>query len=674
MSGLSRSLLWGAAMALALAAPAGAGSDRLLDPANFDPKAQPCDDYFQFATGGWQQTHPIPPALSRWGTFDKLGDDNVEKMRAVLEKLIAQPDLSDADFPRIANFYKSCMDEDRIERDGEAWLKARLAPIDALKTRADAIAAISRLQADGLSVPFSFGSMPDGHDSDREVAAFWQAGLSLPNRDYYTRDDARSKTLRGQLVDHVARMFVLVGETQLQAAADATAVLDLETQLALASRSPVDLRDTLKNYNPTPVATVQRLTPDMDWQNFLRTVAAPPVDSIDVGQPEFLQGLGTILATAQPNALKAYLRWHVMASGGDGLPKRFVDERFAFRRLMSGAQELRPRWQRCVYAVTGAMQDAAGKAFVKNLVPAGTKERMVRLVHNMRLTLRQDIRSLDWMGPETKKLATEKLDRMIEHVAYPDKPIDYSALSITPDMIYGDALLAVRRFEKRRDLDKIGRPTDHHEWHMSAMTTNAYYEPEDNSITFPAGILMPPFFDVRADDAVNYGGIGVVIGHELTHGFDDEGRHFDATGNLKDWWTPDDAENFGKLGRCIADEYDGFVAIDDQHENGKLEEGEAIADLGGVTIAHRAFLKTPQARAGKRIDGMTPDQRFYASFAQIWASNIRPEEARRRALTDPHPLSKFRVIGTLGNVEGFAKAYGCKADAPMVRRPRCKIW
>lgn len=656
------------------AASASAAGERPLDPANFDLKAHPCDDYYQYATGGWTASHPIPPALSRWGAFDQLSEDNLAKMREVLDRLVAKPDGSDPDFPRIANYYKACMDEDRIEREGEAWLQRQLKPIDALKSRADITAEIGRLHAAGIDVFFGFGSTPDGLDSDKEDAGVAQGGLSLPNRDYYTRDDEKAKSLRAQFVAHVAKMLVLAGESEPEAQGDAASVMDIENQLAQASRRPQDLRDPLKNYNLMAVDALQDLSPDFDWMALFHAVGAPKFDQVDVGQPEFVKGVGGVLGKANPDALKAYLKWHLIATAGDALPKRFVDERFQFTRLLSGAKELRPRWQRCVRQTAGAMQDAVGKAFVKNLVPPGTKERMLTLVHNVRQTLREDIQELDWMSAETKKKATDKLDKMTEHIAYPDKPIDYSALTLTGDEIYGDAVLKASRFGERRDLNKIGKPTDHNEWEMSAMITNAYYAPENNSITFPAGILAPPFFDVKADDAVNYGGIGVVIGHEMTHGFDDEGRNYDAKGNLQDWWTKTDADNFGKLGQCIADEFDGFVAIDDLHENGKLEEGEAIADLGGVTISHRAFLKTDQAKEGKPIDGMTPDQRFYAAFAQIWEQNIRPENARTLALGDPHPLARFRVIGTLGNVATFAKAYQCKPDAPMVRQARCKVW
>jgi len=674
---LPRLLKRGAAVVALLAGsalPAVAAGERPLDPANFDKTVQPCEDYYQHATGGWAASHPIPPTLSRWGAFDQLAEDNLAKMHDLLERLVAKPDTSDPDFPRIANYYKACMDEDRIERDGEAWLQARLKPIDALRSRDDVKAEIGRLQAAGIGVFFGFGSTPDGLNSDIEDAGVMQGGLSLPNRDYYTRDDEKSKELRAQFVAHLARMFVLAGEPQLRAEVDAKAVMEIEGRLAEASRRPQELRDPLKNYNLMTVDSLQGLSPDFDWRAFIRAVGAPSFDKVDVGQPDFVKGLGGVLGSASPEALKAYLKWQVIAMGGDALPKRFVDEQFAFGKLLSGAKELRPRWQRCVRHVTGAMPDAVGKAFVKNFVPAGTKERMVALVHNIRQTLREDIQGLEWMGAETKRKATEKLDKMTEHIAYPDKPIDYSALKLTGDEIYGDVVLSAMHFEQRRDLNKIGKPTDHNEWRMSAMITNAYYAPDDNSITFPSGILASPFFDVKADDAVNYGGIGVVIGHEMTHGFDDEGRHFDAQGNLKDWWTEADARNFGKLGQCIADQFDSYVAIDDLHENGKLEEGEAIADLGGVSIAHRAFQKTEQAKGGQPIDGMTPDQRFYAAFAQIWEGSIRPEEARTRALSDPHPLSRFRVIGTLGNVDGFAKAYQCKPDAPMVRPTKCKVW
>jgi endothelin-converting enzyme/putative endopeptidase len=645
-----------------------------LDPASFDKTAQACNDFYKFATGGWTASHPIPSHLSRWGSFDQLSENNLSNMHDLLDKLVATPDKSDPDFVRVTNYYKSCMDEDRIEKEGDAWLQAQLKPIDALPDRPAILAEIGKLQSAGISVFFGFGSTPDGLNSDHENAGVSQGGLSLPNRDYYTRDDDKAKMIRSKLVEHIAKMFVLSGEDAAKADADSKAVMDIEMQLALASRTPVDLRDPLKNYNPMPVSALQGLSPDFDWKGFMKAVDSPSVDKVDVGQPDFVKGLGPVLAKADPAALKAYMRWNIIGAGGNALPKRFVDEQFEFTKLLSGAKEQRPRWQRCVRAVKGVMPDAVGKVFVKNLVPAGTKERMVALVHNVRQTLREDIQDLDWMGPATKKLATAKLDKMTEHIAYPDKPIDYSALKIGDNELYGDAVLAAMKFEQHRDVKKIGKPTDHNEWEMSAMETNAYYEPANNSITFPAGIMFAPFFDVKADDAVNYGGIGVVIGHEMTHGFDDQGRNYDAKGNLKDWWTKDDADKFAARGKCISDEFDGFIAVDDVHENGKLEEGEAIADLGGTVISHRAFLKTPEGKAGKPIDGLSPEQRFFAAFAQIWEQNIRPEMARNLALSDPHPLANYRVIGTVSNVPSFATAYQCAPAAPMVRKETCKIW
>jgi endothelin-converting enzyme/putative endopeptidase len=677
MSSLKSSLR-GIAICAALLAGSALGDpakmSKPLDPANFDKAVPACQDFYTFATGGWTGSHPIPASLSRWSAFDQLSEQNLANMHEVMDRLVAHPDDSDPDFPRIANYYKSCMDESRIEKDGEAWLKTELAPIDKVDSLDQAKAEIARLQDHGVDVFFNFGSTPDGKDSDIEDAALEQGGLTLPNRDFYVRDDAKSKSIRDRLVAHIAKMFVLAGEPEAQAQSDAAAVLEIETDLAKVSRAPADLRDPIKNYNLLPVDEVEALSPEFDWKHFMTAIDAPTVPKINVGQPDFVKGLGTVLSQAKLESLKAYMRWHVMHDAGNALPQRFIDEEFDFSRTLSGAKELRPRWQRCLRATTAALPDAVGKAFVKNLVPAGTKERMVAMVNNIRETLREDIQTLDWMSPETKTFATQKLDKMTQHIAYPDHPIDYSAVTIGPDELYGDAVDAVQHFEEHRDLAKIGKPTDHDEWHMSAMITNAYYNPPDNSITFPAGILFPPFFDVHADDAVNYGGIGVVIGHEMTHGFDDEGRNYDEKGNLTDWWTESDAKNFASRGQCIANEFDGFVAVDDLHENGKLEEGEAIADLGGTTISYNAFQKTQQAKSGEEIDGMTPDQRFFAAFAQIWEQNIRPEQARTQALSDPHPLAHFRVIGTLENVPNFAKAYQCQADSPMVRKDVCKIW
>jgi predicted metalloendopeptidase len=671
------SSLLGFAAGLSIAGAAIAGPNDMskpLDPANFDKTVKACDDFYKFATGGWTANHPIPASLSRWSAFDQLSEGNLAAMHTVMDRMVTTPDDSDPDFSRITNYYKSCMDEDRIEKDGAAWLQKQLRPIDALSTRAEIVAEIAKLQSAGISVFFGFGASTDGLDSERQNAGLSQGGLSLPNRDYYTRDDDKSKGLRQKLVTHIAKMLMLAGEPDMTAMADAQVVLDIETKLALASRTPAELRDPLKNYNLMAVDSLQAMSPDFNWTEFMAAVGAPPVPKVDVGQPDFVKGFETVIASNPPDALKAYLRWHVIQSAGNALPKAFVDETFDFSRNLSGAKELRPRWQRCLRAATATMPDAVGKAFVKNLVPAGTKERMLTMVHNIRLTLRDDIQHLDWMSPATKKLATEKLDKMKEYIAYPDKPIDYSALTIAPDAYYGDAVTAASKFAEHRDLNKIGKPTNRDEWQMSALITNAYYDASNNSITFPAGILSPPFFDVKADDAVNYGGIGVVIGHEMTHGFDDEGRNFDDKGNLKDWWTKADGENFDKKGKCIAEQFSGYTAADNLHENGALEEGEAIADLGGTRIAYAAFQKTPEAKEGKPTEGMTPDQRFFAAFAQIWESNIRPEQERTQILTDPHPLPRFRVIGTIGNLPDFAKAYQCKPASPMVRKDICKIW
>jgi predicted metalloendopeptidase len=526
-----------------------------------------------------------------------------------------------------------------------------------------------------VNVLFAFASDQDFKDSTRVIGEANQGGLGLPDRDYYTRDDADSKKLREQYVQHVTKMLELAGDSQEKAAAEAVSILTIETSLAKASMTNVELRDPTAVYHKMPIAEAQALTPNLSWAAYFRAVGSAPLSEINIGQPDFFKALNGMLASVTLNDWKTYLRWHLLHSTASALSDPFVQENFAFNgTILTGSKELRPRWKRCTAATDQYLGEALGQAYVKQYFPPEAKARALELVHNLIAALRADIPTLTWMSPATKKAAIEKFEAFTIKIGYPDKWRDYSRLKVDRGL-YATNLLHGREFEHARDLAKIGKPVDRGEWGMTPPTVDAYNNGQLNEIVFPAGILQPPFYDPKRDDAYNYGGIGAVIGHEITHGFDDQGAQFDAKGNLKNWWTPEDLKNFQDRGDCVAKQFDGYVVEGDLHQNGKLVEGESIADLGGVTIAYAAFEKSMEGKPREKdANGFTAEQRFFLGFAENWAVNVRPELAKLQANTDPHPLPHFRGNGPLSNMAEFAKAFGCKRGDPMVREQICKIW
>jgi endothelin-converting enzyme/putative endopeptidase len=523
---------------------------------------------------------------------------------------------------------------------------------------------------------FSFGSGQDFKDSNSVIAQFGQDGLGLPNRDYYFKDDPKSKQTREQYVAHVAKIFELMGDAPAKAAAEAKTVMDIETALAQGSLGPVDLRDPEKNYHKMALADLEKLTPSFSFTKYVKGLNAPKVEMLNVAQPEFAKAMQSTIDSRSLDDLKTYLRWHVVHANAALLPSNFVDENFNFYgKTLRGAKELRPRWKRCVQLTDNALGEALGIAYVDETFGKEGKERMLKMVHNLEASLGKDIENLDWMTPETKKQALEKLQGIANKIGYPEKWRDYSSVKIVPGDAMGNNLRA-SAFEVKRQLDKIGKPPDRKEWGMTPPTVNAYYDPQMNDINFPAGILQPPFFNKNADDAGNYGGIGAVIGHELTHGFDDEGRQFDAKGNLRDWWTPADAKAFEERAGCIVNEYGNFTAVDDVKLNGKLTLGENTADNGGARIALMALLDSINGKpeATQKIEGYTPEQRFFLGYGQIWCQNQRPEAARLQALTDPHSPGQYRVNGVVQNMPEFRKAWGCKVGQPMAPENACHVW
>jgi putative endopeptidase len=641
---------------------------------NLDRSCKPCDNFYEFAMGTWMKSNPIPAEYSSWGTFAQLRDNNLSAMHTVLEAAAKANAPAGSSEQKIGDFYQSCMDTGAIEAAGLKPIANELNAIEAIGDQKALETTIAKLQQQGVGALFRFGSGQDIKDSSRMIAQASQGGLGMPDRDYYFREDDKSKQLRADYEQHVARMFRMAGDAPDKAAAEAKTVMAIETALARASRTRVELRDPEKNYHPMPVAEASALTPDWPWERYLGEVGSPPVDQVNIRQPEFFKQMNQELSAVSLPEWRIYLRWHVIHTSAPGLPDRFVEENFDFyERKLSGTQQMLPRWKRCVQSTDRNLGEALGQVYVEKYFPPAAKARAKEMVHNLIAALREDIPTLSWMGPETKKEALEKLEAFTVKIGYPDKWRDYSRLRIDRGS-YAENVRRSVEFEYARQLAKIGKPVDRTEWNMTPPTVNAYYSSGMNEIVFPAGILQPPFYNPNADDAVNYGGIGAVIGHEISHGFDDQGSKFDGKGNLHEWWTPEDRKNFTERGDCVVNQFNGYEVEPGLHQNGKLVLGESIGDLGGLTIAYAAYEKSIEGKRPKDIDGFTPEQRFFLGWAQVWGANQRAEAARLQTNTDPHPLARFRGNGPLSNMEAFEKAFGCKKGDAMVREQACKIW
>ena len=652
-----------------------------LDPQNMDTSVKPQDDFFMYADGGWIKRTEIPPEYSRWGGFNELIERNNDALHAIAEKAIdAHVDPRFApEVQKVGDYYASGMDEKTIEAVRTKPLEDEFKSIDAIKDRNDLLKEIARLHTIGVDALFDFSSGQDAKDSAREIAQAVQGGLGMPDRDYYTKTDEASKKLRGQYVDHVAKMLTILGEPAAAASDHAKKILALETKLAEASRTQVQLRDPQKNYNKMPLKQLQNLTPDWNWSDYFKDIdlLAPP--NINVHQPEFFKTADEVFKSSAVEDWKAYLRWHLVNATAAELSKDFVDEDFNFKeRVLRGTQQIKPRWKRVIASTDDAIGEALGKLYVAFDFPPQAKARALELVNNLKEALSDRIKTLEWMDEPTKQEALKKLAAMRVKIGYPDKWLDYSLLQVDRGPFVLNAMRAAK-FETTRELNKIGKPVDPTEWGMTPPTVNAYYNPNMNEIVFPAGILQPPFFYANADDAINYGGVGAVIGHEMTHGFDDQGRQFDAAGNLRDWWTPESAAKFKERSQAIVNQYNEYEPLPGLHVNGELTQGENIADVGGVKLAYAALQKAldkhPQARAEK-IDGFTPEQRFFLSFATIWKSKQRDEDLKLRLNTDPHSPAHYRVDGPLSNLPEFQKAFNLPDNCSMVRPPdkRVNIW
>jgi putative endopeptidase len=651
---------------------------RGFDLANLDRSISPCDDFFRFAAGGWIKNNPIPPAYSRWGTFTILRDHNEDVLHAILDEASKDNKATPgSNWQKVGDFYASCMAESQVESAGMKPLDAEFKRIADIKDTATLQAEIARLQRTGVNAVFGFGSEPDFKNSAQMIAGVAQGGLGLPDRDYYTRDEEKDKQLLEAYLQHVTNVLKLLGDESATAAAEAKTVMSMETLLANASMHRVDMRDPDKVYHKMPVGKLHELAPNVAWESFFKEVGAPTVTEINVGQPDFFAAVNTALASVSLDDWKIYMRWHLIHSVAAALPAKFVEENFNFYgRTLEGQKEMLPRWRRCVQSTDRQLGEALGQIYVQRAFPPEAKARALAMVKNLIAALHDDLSTLDWMGPATREQALKKLVAIQLKIGYPDKWRDYSGFHVDR----GPYVENVRRgndFENAYDVGKIGKPMNRAEWNMTPPTVNAYYNPLRNDIVFPAGILQPPFYDPNRDDAMNYGAMGAVVGHELTHGFDDQGSKFDAQGNLKNWWTDEDLKNFQARGECIVKQFDGFVVEPELNENGKLVEGESIADLGGLTIAYNAFQKSLEGKpAPAAIDGFTSDQRFFLGWAQVWAGSTRPERMRVIVNTDPHPVDRFRVNGPMSNIPAFAKAFGCSSNSEMVRpeAQRCRIW
>ncbi|MGB9181243.1 MAG: M13 family metallopeptidase [Pyrinomonadaceae bacterium] len=649
-----------------------------FDVSSLDKSANACADFYQFANGGWMKNNPIPAAYPEWGRFDVLDEMNQKVVREILEDAAKNTKAKKGtNEQKIGDYYASCMDEQRADAEGTKPLEQELARINGIKDLKGVQTEVARLSAEGVNTLFVFGSDQDYKNSKQVIAEIRQGGLSLPDRDYYFNTDDKSKNIRAEYVKHVAKMFELMGDEPAKAAAEANTVMTIETRLAEVSMDKVKRRDPDNTYHKMTLAQLQELTPHLDWKNYFKSVGVEGNPEINVAMPDFLKGLDAQLASVSLDDWKTHLRWRLLNSVASALSSKFVDEDFNFKgRILTGTTENLPRWKRCVASTDNALGEALGQVYVQKTFSPEAKARSIEMVKNLIAALQDDLSTLSWMGADTRKQAISKLNAFIRKIGYPDAWRNYEALEISRVPYVSNALNS-RRFEFTRDLRKIGRPVDKMEWAMSPPTVNAYYNPQINEIVFPAGILQPPFFDPKADDAINYGGIGAVIGHEMTHGFDDQGAKFDSEGNLKNWWTDDDLKNFNSRTECVVKQFDAFEVEKGLHQNGKLVVGESVADLGGLTVAYAAFKKSLEGKQTPQpIDGFTPEQRFFLGWAQVWATNDRPEFARLMVNTNPHPLARFRVNGPLSNMPQFAAAFQCKEGDPMVRgvAERCQIW
>ena len=685
-----KSRAWILALAIAVAAPLLRAQSNTpaeskpallpgLDKQLIDTAADPCTNFFKYACGNFPKLYPIPSDQSSYGSGTIVFNYTEYTLHSLLEKVAADNPSRTPNEQKIGDYYASCMDTSQIYSLGLKPLQPELDRIAALTDKKQLTDLLAHFQLIGVNAFMSFGEQQDFKDARKQIAVVDQGGLGLPERDYYFRTDAAAEKTRQEYVQHITNMLKLMSESDDKAAADAKKIMALETSLAKVSMDVTSQRDPKNVYHLMPVSQLAGLTPEIDWTVFFERTGVPQITDLNVANPEFYKGLNSILASTDLDTIKSYLRWQLIyGMPGYILPEAMDKEKFNFYgRELSGQPEQRARWKRCVQATDGALGEALGEVYAKEYFPAANKEATVQMVHDIEAAMDNDIDTLTWMSPETKVKAKAKLHMVADKIGYPDHWRDYSALEIVRGDAYGNVVRATE-FESRRQLAKIGKPVDRGEWSMSPPTVDAYYNPSMNDINFPAGILQSPFFDPHADDAENYGHAGAIVGHELTHGFDDEGRQFDGNGNLEDWWTPEDGKKFDEKADCEVKEYGRFTAVDDVKVNGKLTLGENTADNGGLRLTYMAFLADAKRKnidlTAKDADGYTPIQELFIAYGQNWCGENRPQELRLQVQTDPHSPREFRVNGVVQNIKEFGEAFGCKPGQPMMPVNACRVW
>ncbi len=647
-----------------------------LDLTSMDRAVDPCNDFYRYSCGNWVKRNPIPADQARWDVYSKLTDDNERFLWGLLEQASLPRADRTAAFQKTGDYFKACMDERAIETAGATPLKQMLNEIAALRSLNDVPALLGRihLEASGSNAMFGFGANQDFADSSRVIAFAAAGGLGLPDRDYYVKDDAKSKETRARYLIHLRKIFLLLGDAAQTASVEAARVMEIETALAKSSLTRVEKRDPHNLFHKFTRAQLIALMPSFHWAGYLAAIGLPSLTEFNVTEPAFFKQLDAQLKARSVSDWKVYLRWHLAHEKAQYLSSPFVQEDFEFySKHLRGVEQLRPRWKRCVQYVDRDLGEALGQVFVQKTFGPDVKARAVAMTREIQKAMESHLQQLAWMSGDTKKQALLKLHGMVDKIGYPDQWRDYSSLKIDPADFAGDVARAAV-FESRRQLAKIGKPVNRGEWHMTPPTVNAYYDPQMNDMNFPAGVLQPPLFDLKLDEAPNYGNTGATIGHELTHGFDDEGRNFDAKGNLRDWWTTKDAAEFTKRANCISDQYSQYTVIDDIKINGKLTLGEDVADLGGTILAYMAWRNSTSNQRLKPIDDLTPDQRFFVGMAQWACGSERPEQKRLNAITNPHSPNEYRINGVVSNIPEFAAAFACKAGQPMVRERVCRVW
>ena len=643
---------------------------------NIDKSIDPCVDFYQYSCSKWIKNNPIPPDYTDWVSFSEVQEHNYAVLRDILEKASASDPRRTAVQQKIGDLYASCMDEKTVNSLGYKPLRPELDRIAGVTDKTQMMEVIAHESLLGPNPIFGFGPQTDFHNADQTIASIDQGGLSLPDRDYYLKEDPDMLTIRKAFVDHIKKMFTMIGQTPEQAAKSADTVLKVETALAKAAMDRTLRRDPKNLDHKMTLAEVSAMAPNFHLDRYLATVKAPALKELNVLSPDFFRQVNSVIAATPLEDWKTYMTWQMLNASAAWLSDEFVQEDFKFQQALTGQQQIQARWKRCVNLTDGILGEALGQTYVDRTFGTEGKQRMLKMVDALEHALQSDIKDLPWMTDTTKKQAQVKLDAIRNKIGFPDRYRDYGKLEI----VRGDLIADIKNgaeFEANRQIQKIEKPVDRNEWGMTPPTVNAYYSGDKNEIVFPAGILQPPFFDRSMDDPINFGGIGLVIGHELTHGFDDEGRKFDPKGNLRDWWTPKDGEEFEKRASCVENEYSSFVSVDDIHLNGKLTLGENTADNGGARIALLAlhdYMAQTRQDPTKLIDSYTPDQRYFLGFSRVWCENITPELLRLGARTDPHSPGKWRVNGVVRNMPEFQKAFGCKAGQPMAPQNACRVW